>query len=337
MIGIRASQNMDDWHIGTTAAHMRRANTNYLCNEIIPHDYTFRIAPQRQPAAGKSIVVGFAFCPTNINEDSKIMGFNSDEEHVTFYQTPGGSVYCNRSVSTRLCTSKPNVLRAGRWQYFEIKAYCDNSNGSIDIRLNGKRIAYASGVDTRAGTDDETAYFGRISVYSGTADGYLKYSDFYVTDGEFLGEQKVIRTSASSNWSTAWTPSAGNNYECVDEAEPNEDTDYVETRELDAVDTLNVSSITADGAEIRGVAMSLVTRKTDSGKMGVSPVFYDNPVSYVLDDPIYLASSNQYYTMDQRIWDLNPADSQPWEDADINGNYFGYKLTQMANTTTTTV
>ena len=221
-------------------------------------------------------------------------------------------------------------LYAGVWYYFEFKVVFHASAGSAELKINNTSYASVSGIDTTATAN---AYANEIRI--GPRAPYYAaqlYDDLYVCDGlgavnnDFLGDHRVeclFPTGAGAT--TNWTPSAGANYECVDEVAPDDDTTYnsQDDADLPETDTFAMGNLVSTTGTIAGVQSLLYERKDDAGDVTVCPVFRIGGTDYP-GTGINIPDTYQYK---MQVFEESPATDAAWEIAEVNGMEYGYKRT----------
>jgi hypothetical protein len=241
-------------------------------------------------------------------------------------------IYAYRGSGTaNLLGSDTRPVRNAAWSYVEIKVFLSQTVGTITVKVNGEQVLALTGLDNCAAA--ETTY-GEIS-FSMSGLGQCFLDDVYICDGtgaqcnDFLGECRVVtllpQTDAVAAGSNAdFTCSTGTDHGAlVDEASPNDDTDYVSSSTLNHVDTWEYPALGYTGT-IKGVQMNLWARKTDSGTRAIAAVTRPVSTNRVHATNHYIGTGYLYW---RSIWELNPEDSAAWEVADIDGAEFGVKVT----------
>ena len=233
---------------------------------------------------------------------------------------------------TVIATTGPEVFRFGVWNYIEVKVLLSDTVGTVAVKLNGETVIsdIAGNKDTCYGT-----YSAWNQIEFAALSGNAYYDDIYVCDGsgsvnnDFLGECRVVtllpQTDAVAAGSNAdFTPSAGTDHGAlVDEAAPNDDTDYIASSTVNHVDSWHYPALGYTGT-IKGVQMSLSAKKTDSGTRAIAAVTRPASTNRVHGTDHYIATNYAYW---RSIWELNPEDSAAWEVADVDGAEFGVKVT----------
>jgi len=286
-------------------------------------------------ASSSTIIMGAAVTNTNpVGTIWRLMMIGeSGGTHVQLYFTSDGKVNVGRMAGTGwdyggtptlLCESAAGLVTTGVTYYVEwLVLIADAPGGSVAVRVNGLEVASATGVDTRnGGTGVPTV------IYLGS---FTTFDDLYVSDGAgaapgntFLGDCRVdaCRPTAAGA-TTGWTPSTGANWQCVDDATPNDDTDYTSATAAGVTDTFVVENAPAVGATIFGVQHCLSAKKTDAGAATLAPVVRQSGVDYVGTD---LSPSTTYATLLQ-IQATNPGTGAAWTEAGFNAAEFGYRRT----------
>lgn len=91
------------------------------------------------------------------------------------------------------------------------------------------------------------------------------------TNNSFLGDSRIVTLRpAAAGASTDFTPSAGDNYECVDDAPgADDDASYVEAATTGMIDMYKSTTVSELPTAIHAVQLRSTSRKTDAGSMGV--------------------------------------------------------------------
>lgn len=239
-----------------------------------------------------------------------------------------GSVEVRRggSSGTLLGSAAAGTLRKSVWNYVEVKAVIHDSTGAVTVKVNGATVVTVSSEDTQYQT---ATGWTNVQVNTGTG-AYV--DDFYICDGsgsqnnDFIGECRVVTLlpSTGNGSNTDFTCSSSTDHGAlVDEATPNDDTDYVYSSTVNHVDSWNYPALGYTGT-IKGVQMSLSAKKTDSGTRAIAAVTRPASTNRVHGTNHYLGTGYTYWLS---IWELNPEDSAAWEVADVDGAEFGVKVT----------
>lgn len=237
-----------------------------------------------------------------------------------------GALTVKRNDSTTIATAPAGTFKLNVWNHLEFKVVVHDSTGTVDVKVNGATVLSGTGLDTQgvAATGWDTVEFRAQSV--------AYFDDIYLCDGngsqnnDFLGECRVVTMlpSTGNGSNTDFTCSSSTDHGAlVDEAAPNDDTDYVYSSTVNHVDSWNYPALGYTGT-IKGVQMSLSAKKTDSGTRAIAAVTRPASTNRVHGTNHYLGTSYAYW---MSIWELNPEDSAAWEVADVDGAEFGAKVT----------
>lgn len=172
-------------------------------------------------------------------------------------------------------------LLANVYYYLEFKHIIANAAGTLELRVNGAvNVTFAG--DTQE-TANATA--NQIAVGGGIPGGVTTdYDDLYILDGQaglndYLGDRQVAYGLASGVGNSAqWTPSAGANWQNVDEAAPDDDTTYNSSATATQKDTFAFTwagmpaSSTVDGIQI-----GLRLRDEAAGVSNIHRIIYEAP------------------------------------------------------------
>lgn len=228
-----------------------------------------------------------------------------------------------------------HALATSRWYHIEWKIKITNStsSGECVLKINETERLNLSGVDTQ-NTSNSTAnavILGHSPTVETGSSFTADFSDFYICDtsgslnNDFIGDHKVTSYYPNGNGNTnQLTNQAGNstnNYQSVDEASPNDDTDYVESSTAGQKDTYGFQD-TSSSASIKGIQININARKSDAGSRSIAPVIRSNGTDYDLTT-VSISDSYAFYT---EIKETDPATSVAWTASGFNSAEFGIKL-----------
>lgn len=236
--------------------------------------------------------------------------------------------------STVIATSSGPIGSVGSTVQVQVKVLIHPSAGTLEIRLNGATTPWmtASALNNR---NTANAKFTGIQFCMGqafSAPGLnLDFHDMWCLDAtggapwnDFLGDCRVDYRKAVGAGLTAWTPvGATPNYNCVDEAAPNGDTDYVETT-APAIETYDCENLPVVGGGIYGVQLVWSIKKSDAGPCQVLPIIRQGTTNQP-GAAQYPAGSYGYQT---QLFPTNPhTPGVAWTESDFNANTYGLSRT----------
>lgn len=277
---------------------------------------------------GPTIIVGAACKQNNTGSLTyeTIQFLYGDDENITIRLHANGVIQllCG-SVDV---SSASAITPSNTWFYLQLKVYMHGSAGTYELKI-GEDVIF-SGVDVN--TLLYTALVNRFCMgfNSSVMNLQSKRDDLYICDGsgsknnDFLGDCRVDPLYADAPGDlTQFTPSAGANWENVDDPGDIDDDDtYNQSQTVGHNDLYNLGSISALGKEIFGIQQNSCVRKTDAGYARIQQNLKSGATS-VLGSDIYLTDN---YKVHQRILELNPDDDADWEEADLNALQAGIKV-----------
>jgi hypothetical protein len=194
--------------------------------------------------------------------------------HCDLRLTAGGFLQITRN-GTVLGTGT-SALSAGVYYYIEFKVTISDTVGVAGCRINGVSELALTSQDTRNGANATADTFRILGVTGIDAGTTINTDDFYACDGtgggsdnDYLGDVRVEAIFPSGNGNSSQflgsDSNSTDNYLLVDEATPNDDTDYVESSTVGDKDTYAYGNLTATSGTVYGVIPMPYARKTDAG------------------------------------------------------------------------
>ncbi len=282
-------------------------------------------------SAGDEAWFGFAYRPGAVTANVDGYWFNVR----AWGQTSGTQTYLRTSGSDILVYTTSGLvdtisaaLTADEWAYWEIYIKSDNSpNGIVEVKKNGTQVSYTSSTDTAG-----TGYgFGMVYLEGGMYTGTSDYDDFYVcsssgtVNNTYLGDLRVdaLIPSGAGTY-TQLTPSAGSNYENVDETSQDGDTTYNEHATSGNKDTYAYSNHPLGSGTIHGITLSTYARKTNTAAKSFRRVLRSNST----DDTGSDQSLGTGYALYEEVIEQDPGLATPaaWTITNLNAAEFGFEV-----------
>lgn len=305
-----------------------------LNNSISQHGY---LAKTLAPVDPTTFIVGVRYRMSGVPDTlASIFAFqDAGTDQISIAITNAGAVRVLRGATngTALGTTAAAIAN-NTYVYLEVKVLIHPSAGTVDVRLNGISALSLTGQNTRATANAAWSNF-RLGVNVHASHGWnvgsVDFDDLYVLDGSgaapqnnFLGDCRCDpRLVTAAGATTGWTPSTGANWQNVDDAAPNGDTDYNLAASVGLTDTFVVQDAPVAGATIYGVQHGLNMKKLDAGACTVAPVVRHSGVDYVGAD----LAPGLAYAYGLQIAQVNPGTGAQWTEAGFNAAEFGYKKT----------
>lgn len=223
---------------------------------------------------------------------------------------------------TTVIATGTTILALNQWYYLEFKMLlATTAVGSYEVRINGvTELGPTSSVTTSNGTVNAL----RFSSPGGGSQDFddLVVQDWSVSGVDFLGDVSVaaLLPNGAGNY-TQFTPSTGSNWQNVDDATPNGDTDYNSSATVGDKDSFAMTNLPVNGTPYMVQVLSEF-RKDDAGShtqrnfLRVGGTDYEGASNTVLDSYIY-------GTRD--IWNSDPSGGA-WDQTKIDALEAGYKV-----------
>jgi len=229
------------------------------------------------PVSGDTIVAGFAYRQGDgdviSGVSAMLLGFNSGGTRglYIYFESVAGELSVWRDESTDVVLGRTTGARVAlhRWNYIELKVRCHATEGTVEVRVNGKTRLTLTNVNTLG--NGVTSY-NRFGVNPFGSNYAPWYDDFYICDGsgaaanDFLGPVKAVTLRPVADVAGAsWTLQSGSDhYAMVDEAVANDNTDYIETDVAGSMDLFEYEDAPANIGTIHGVNLCTEFMATDS-------------------------------------------------------------------------
>lgn len=277
----------------------------------------------------QGFIIGFALKPTavNIGIKNRWVFWDGSTAQVCFMFNSDGTLSIRRGDfnGTELGVSSqplsPNV-----WTYIEFKCVINNTTGSFELRFNGNTVASDTGIDT------QNSALARVTTFEMMADNFgfnMYIDDLYLSNltlpgAAFLGDKAVeTRLPDGDGAASQWTPSAGSNYQCVDDNPPNGDTDYVSPSAINDEDLYTFPALDTTSGDVIAVQLVREERKDDPGTPESVGRIRSNGTTY--DIAVSGQSPGDSYAFMTEISMEDPDTSSDWTIAGVNAAQFGMK------------
>lgn len=225
-----------------------------------------------------------------------------------------------RRAGTTLGTSAA-LASLNVFLFLELLVTIHNTAGVVTFVLDGVSQIALTSQDTQ---NTANAYANTIRIGPTSSLGSAFYDDVYMCDGTgsvnngLMGDCRVDALLPNGDGSnSAWTVSTGTTHSTlVDEASPNDDTDYLSTSTAAARDShtlTNLAGITSP--VIKGIQHSLWARKDDAGTREIKTLLKSGATTVAGATTHTLASTYTYYS---QITETDPDTTAPWTEAAIN-------------------
>ena len=273
------------------------------------------------------LFIGFAVLNgSTVTTESELCAFVGGGGGIQFVLnvTPAGNLYVTRGSGSTILGIGSAVLSSSAWNYIEIYATIADSGGNVKVWVNDNLDIDYTGDTKGAVADTDVSSIG--FRYGSFRDSLV--DDFYALDPNVsphqtrLGNCKVDTLYPEANGDTNdFTPSAGSNYENVDERPPDDDTTYNQSSAPGDVELYDMDDLAAN-TEIYALQVSAYARKTDAGSLTVRLGAKVGGAEHWGPD-IGLSTDFDYL---KRIIEQDPDTGTSWTRSGVNGAQFGVKV-----------
>lgn len=247
--------------------------------------------------------------------------------HLSVHLNAAGAFAVYRGEMTTLLGTSSAYVTGGNWAWFQIKVRIHDTLGTVEIRdASGVVLLNLSGIDTRnAGTGYcDTVSLGQVNNGGLSHD----YDDWHVWDttgaicNDFTNDTRVDHKLPDGAGNSAqFTPSAGANYACVDEANFNT-TDYVESSTAGHKDSYAFADIGHSPPSVFAVLRTAVALKDDAGARSLKLLTRAGGTDYA-GTAVTLNQGSYSRLID--VQETDPSTSAAWTQAGVNAAEFGFE------------
>ena len=226
-----------------------------------------------------------------------------------------------------------SILNINTFYHIDLSVVISDTVGSFVLKLNGLTEISGSGIDTKATANAYVDRFylgGGYSEEGAVAPGERYWDDVAVGDdqGSFntsspgdVAVEAIHPTGAGAT--TAWTPSAGTNWQNVDDALPDDDATYNKSNTVGQTDMYAMADLAEATGLIKAVQYVQYARKDNAGTRLIAPVVRIGGADYAGSD-IELGATYDHFT---QLKEVSPATSAAWTISEINAMEYGIKVT----------
>jgi hypothetical protein len=233
------------------------------------------------------------------------------------------------SAANVLLQTAAAALSDATWHFIEIKWVLgtDNVTGEIVVRVNESTVINQTAIDTFDASSD----FCMALRMMGSAGG-CKIDDFVCFDDSgsefnaFTGSFKIDTLIPNGDGNhTAWTASAGNDYQCVDDAigVANDDTDYISSATATQKTSLEMTNLSDTPVAVYAVQHRHRSKKADVGDRTIRGFLRTASTDYAGTTQ---GLSTDYVWHRGGIWSVNPNTSVAWSVSQISALEAGVEI-----------
>lgn len=249
---------------------------------------------------------------------------NSDNETLLYLNIKtDGYLEVVNSAGTVLGTSSGPSIVTSAWQHVEARAVLSATVGEFEVRVEGVSKISLTGVNT---VGSATPIICTQIAYTSIADNGSKtvasFKDLMIWDdagsvnNNFIGSCAVYEIIPDGDVANTWGLSTGTTgYTLVDEAPPNDDTDYIYAASpAPAADKMSLTDLPADVTSVKGLIAIVRSKKTDGGDGNLQIGMISGASTGLGSDrPLTTA-----YTYWQDVFEVDPATGVAWTRIGVN-------------------
>lgn len=215
----------------------------------------------------------------------------------------------------------------GSWYCHEIHVVIDNDAGEVETKVDGVSDIDIDSQDTQNTSYAEIAKF-LLGLDENDRSAWGYYDDIAINDptgsdnNSWIGRGGIYGLfPEGAGAHTDLAPSAGANWQCVDEKPPNDDTDYVASDQVGDVDTYELADLVPTEGGITAVQWITRAKLAEAGAGNFQRVLRHDGVDYNGSD-LAVDISYRYFT---EIFDQAP-DATNWSIAKVNALEAGEEI-----------
>ena len=247
---------------------------------------------------------------------------------VGLFLNADGTISVRRGSTTLDTTVATTPL--DEWFYLEFLVTIHASAGAYELRMNGATILSASGVNTQNGgvAQASQCWLTGSGGLGSNLNGSIDFDDFVLQSGSasaLLGDCRVDTFFPDADGaSSQFTPSTGtDNYAMVDEANPDDDTTYVESSTVGHIDLYGFPDLSHTPANIYAVQVSPRVNKTESGYRSMKAVVRSGGANYESAERVIGADTFVWVPL---LFEEDPDTAAAWTIAGVNAIEAGLKV-----------
>lgn len=288
-------------------------------------------------AANQGSVVFFGLSFRGIDYypgDRTLVTFMSSASNVLgrVYVNLAGQIAIANASSTVVARSAMGVFPVFGWFRLEIKFIpgTTSSNGEITVRVNGKEVVSATGINTRNSTSTLAGiYVSGISSSSSNAyvDDIVVWDDQGSHHSTWLGDLRIDTLVATANGTDQdWTPNSGDAWAAVDDSPSNadDDTTYISSNTIGQKSNFTIEPVASVSSAIMAVQVRARSKKSDAGSTTMKTYLVSGETEVV--DANAVNPSTAYLPVRGDLLETNPDTDTVWDDASVAALEVGVEL-----------
>lgn len=314
------------WDSSSTTVGASKVTGVYGFGSAQRNNGTGRIAQRTVPSAS-TYVVAQHFRTDNLpGSDAAIVRFReSTTLHTDIRLAADGALRATRN-GTSLGISAAGVIAINTWYWIAVKVTVHDSTGVVTVYVNGSSVLSLTSQDTRNGGSGIVDNIQLLSVAAGVNVDWDNVVILDTTGSAPLNDIPTeewridTRSATGAGNSTQFTPSAGSNWQNVDDATQDGDSTYNSSSTSGHTDLFAIDNF--DPGVVRAVQVNIVARRDDAGPREIREKCRSSSTNYNGTTQAVTGS----YLVYRQIREVDPDTSAAWGSSALNAAEFGYEL-----------
>lgn len=277
--------------------------------------------PTRAMPATSTCTMGFAFRTTTALAARICAVMRDSGVQVELRYAADGSLNITRNGTLIVgASSAPGIFVQNVWHYIVWAMTIHGTTGTFGVWVDGVSVMSGSGENTRTTANNSVNAIGFSDVSSVTHEwDDLWYSNDLTNRGDM---RSVALLPNGAGNSTQFTPSAGSNFQNVDETTANDDIDYNASSTPGHIDLYAMDDLPTAASSIAAVTARIVARKDDAGARDGRTVIRTVGTNY--EGPT--VALNATYVAHRTLYLTNPNTGTAWTESQVNAVEAGAKV-----------
>jgi hypothetical protein len=241
-----------------------------------------------------------------------------------------GHIYVAEADAGTIRATSTQTLTAGTWYSVQARAKLPGGTGADEMQVivddGTGPVTWLNVIDTFRFQSNTDVCGIRLGTSSSSGSPDYRYDNLYVSTEGFKGDLRVTTlypNGAGSNagWTTQVGGTGGTPYTAVNETPNDDDTSYLKTGTVNALDTLAMQDLGVTPPSISVVQAVACVRQEAAVTMTIAPAMYSGstPLIGAFKSP---GTSYKYYAVSSTT---DPATLAPWTLAGVNAVECGMK------------
>lgn len=267
------------------------------------------------------LTIGFAWRCSALSQPANFIYTYSNTTEAGLRMDATGAI--KAYVGGGLVATGTKLLNTGDWNHVEFQHYSHGASGTIKVKINGALDIDYTG-DTLVNANPSTVYLYAPNNSQNDYDDFFILDDNGAVNNDFIGDHKIeaVLPGGAGNYSQ-WTPSAGSNYQNVDDNPPDEDSTYNSAPSSGLKDSYAMGDLTTLTGSISAVQVISRTRKDDAGPVELRNFVRQGGSDYAQTN---VAQGDSYSVLSD-ILETDPDTGIAWTIAGVNSAEAGIERT----------